>query len=339
MRLATVAGRVLTAAACLAVIGLAAGTAEAAPPKYDYFVVGDPADAVATPTGGLALMGGGTDQDAAFQWMNGRSGGGDFLVIRTTGTDAYNQWIYDFGGVNSAATLVIKNAAATTDPFVINTIKGAEALFIAGGDQSTYTGMWKGTPVEDAIQFVIDKGGVIGGTSAGLMVLSEFIYTGELGAIVSSQALANPFHRYVTLTRDFLTVPMMAGKLTEAHLIERDRMGRHLTFLARLINDGWASDVKGIALERESAFLVLPNGSGSLVGPAGTAAAYFTRTAGQPQVCQNRTPLTYLNIPVYKVTGSATFNINTWTGSGGVAYTLSVNNGVLTSTQPGGNIY
>jgi hypothetical protein len=56
-------------------------------------------------------------------------------------------------------------------------------------------------------------------------------------------------------------------------------------------------------------------------------------------VCQNRTPLTYLNIPVYKVTGSATFNINTWTGSGGVAYTLSVNNGVLTSTQPGGNIY
>lgn len=54
-------------------------------------------------------------------------------------------------------------------------------------------------------------------------------------------------------------------------------------------------------------------------------------------MCQNKTPLTYLNIPVYKVTGAATFN-NTWTGSGGVADTLSVNNGVQTSTQPGGNI-
>jgi cyanophycinase-like exopeptidase len=171
------------------------------------------------------------------------------------------------------------------------------------------------------------------------MVLSEFVYTGATGSAVSSQTLADPFNRYVTLDRDFLTVPLMGGTLTEAHLIERDRMGRHIGFLARLINDGWASQVKGIALEAQSAFLVLPNGSGSLVGPAGVAAAYFLRTPGQPQVCRPKTPLTYLNIPVYKVTGSATFNINTWTGSGGVAYTLSANNGVLTSTQPGGNIY
>jgi cyanophycinase len=56
-------------------------------------------------------------------------------------------------------------------------------------------------------------------------------------------------------------------------------------------------------------------------------------------VCRPKTPLTYLNIPVYKVTGAATFNISTWSGSGGVADTLSANNGVVTSTQPGGNIY
>jgi cyanophycinase len=338
MRL-TVAAKGSIVAALFLGAALLTGGAEAAPPKYSYFVVGDPADAVATPTGGIALMGGGLDQDAAFQWMNGRSGGGDFLVIRTTGTDAYNQWVYDFGGVNSAATLIIKNREASSVQFVIDTIRNAEALFIAGGDQSTYTALWKGTPVEDAIQYVINKGGVVGGTSAGLMVLSEFVYTGATGSATSSQTLADPFNRYVTLDRDFLTVPLMGGTLTEAHLIERDRMGRHIGFLARLINDGWASEVKGIALEAQSAFLVLPNGSGTLVGPAGVAAAYFLRTPGVPQVCRPKTPLTYLNIPVYKVTGAATFNISTWTGSGGVAYTLSANNGVLTSTQPGGNIY
>jgi cyanophycinase-like exopeptidase len=319
-------------------LGPLAGRAEAAAPKYSYFVVGDPADAVATPTGGLALMGGGTDQDAAFAWMNARSGGGDFVVIRTTGTDAYNQWIYDMGGVNSVATLVLKNRDASFVPFVADTIRNAEVLFIAGGDQSTYTAQWKGTPVEDAIQAVIAKGGVIGGTSAGLMVLSEFVYTGETGSAVSSQTLANPFNRYVTLDRDFLTIPLIGGTLTEAHLIERDRMGRHIGFLARLITDGWATDVKGIAIEAASAFLVLPNGQGSLVGPS-TAAAYFLRTPGPPEVCQPKVPLTYRNIPVYKVTGGATFNISTWNGSGGVAYTLSAENGVLTSTQPGGNIY
>lgn len=41
---------------------------------HQYFVGGDPADAQVSPTGGLALMGGGTDIDAAFAWMNGRSG-------------------------------------------------------------------------------------------------------------------------------------------------------------------------------------------------------------------------------------------------------------------------
>lgn len=42
-------------------------------------------------------MGGGTDVDAAFKWMIERSGGGNFVVIRTAGTDAYNPYIYNLG--------------------------------------------------------------------------------------------------------------------------------------------------------------------------------------------------------------------------------------------------
>ena len=82
-------------------------------------------------------MGGGTDVDAAFQWMCQRSGNGDFLVIRATGTDAYNPYIQQLcPGENSVATLIIPNRAAASDPFVITTIQNAEALWIAGGDQS-----------------------------------------------------------------------------------------------------------------------------------------------------------------------------------------------------------
>jgi cyanophycinase len=44
---------------------------------------------VVTPTLlGLVLEGGGTDIDESYRWMIERSGGGDFLVIRTSGTDA-----------------------------------------------------------------------------------------------------------------------------------------------------------------------------------------------------------------------------------------------------------
>jgi cyanophycinase len=67
--------------------------------------------------------------------------------------------------------------------------------------------------------------------------------------------------------------------------------------------------------------------------------AYMLSTPGMPEVCEERTPLTYLDIDVYKITDSSTFNLATWTGTGGTAYELSAVDGVLTSTQPGGAIY
>src|SRR6476660_7358057 len=124
--------------------------------QYSYFRVGNAADVTTVTTGGTVLMGGGTDVDAAFQWMCGRSGNGDFLVIRATGTDAYNPYIQDLcPSANSVATLIIPNRAAASDPFVASTIQSAEALWIAGGDQSDYINFWKGTPVEDSLNTLI----------------------------------------------------------------------------------------------------------------------------------------------------------------------------------------
>src|SRR5437899_353229 len=105
--------------------------------SYSYFRVGSPNDITTSTTAGTVLMGGGTDVDAAFQWMCQRSGGGDFLVIRATGTDAYNPYIQQLcPGESSVATLIIPNRAAASDPFVVSTIQNAETLFIAGGNQA-----------------------------------------------------------------------------------------------------------------------------------------------------------------------------------------------------------
>ena len=101
---------------------------------YSYFRVGSPTDITTSTTPGTVLMGGGTDVDAAFRWMCQRSGGGDFLVIRATGTDAYNPYIQQLcPNENSVSTLIIPNRAAASDPFVASTMENAEALFIAGG--------------------------------------------------------------------------------------------------------------------------------------------------------------------------------------------------------------
>jgi len=85
--------------------------------QYSYFRVGNSSDITTTTTPGIVLMGGGTDVDAAFQWMCGRSGGGDFLVIRATGTDAYNPYIQQLcPGINSVATLIIPIARLLATP-------------------------------------------------------------------------------------------------------------------------------------------------------------------------------------------------------------------------------
>lgn len=303
--------------------------------QYEYYVVGNSADVVTSTTAGTVLAGGGTDVEAAFQWMINKSGGGDFVVIRATGTDAYNPWINGLGTVNSVETLIIKSRAAASDPFVVAKIQNAEAVFIAGGDQSDYVNFWKGTPVEDAIHYVANvKQAPVGGTSAGLAILGQFLYSGQSTSVTSSQALANPYHSYVTLDRDFLTLANLGGVITDSHFGARDRMGRLLVFLARIVKDGWASSVRGIGVDEATAILVEPNGSATRVG---TGAAYFVSSNGTPATCVSGTPLTYTGLATYKVSGAATFNLATWTGSGGTAYTLNVNAGAVSSSN--GSIY
>src|SRR5438105_14302017 len=146
--------------------------------QYSYFRVGNANDVSTATTPGTVLMGGGTDVDAAFQWMCQRSGGGDFLVIRATGTDAYNPYIQSLcPGENSVATLIIPNASAAIDPFVASTINNAEALWIAGGNQAAYINFWTGSAVQNGLNALIARGVPIGGTSAGMNVLSQFVYS------------------------------------------------------------------------------------------------------------------------------------------------------------------
>jgi cyanophycinase len=320
---------------------LAAAAVHGAPrARYDYYLTGNAADAFGTTEFGIGLMGGGTDVDELFAWMGDRAGGGDFVVIRASGADGYNQYVFDLAPFDSVETLVLKNRAASSDPFVLKTILNAEALFIAGGDQSNYVNYWKGTPIEDAIHTLAANGVPIAGTSAGTAVLSEFIYAAQRKSVTSSEALANPFSRNITLDRDFLLLPYLGGIITDQHLIERDRIGRTLTFMARIVADGWTTESKAIAIDRETAVLIDVSGAATIVANDDhpTPYAYFM-SGGAPQVVAPKTPLTYLNLQVQRAQPGSTFNLTTWAGTALTSYTLNVENGVISSTQPNGSIY
>lgn len=307
-------------------------------PGYKYFVEGDPSD-VTTPTSpGLLLMGGSTDVDSAMRWMISKSGGGDFVIIRAAGTDAYNPYIYtELGGVNSAETIILTKERAAFNPFVIDKIRKAEALFIAGGDQWNYVHDWKNTPIEDAIQYVAQKGAPVGGTSAGLAILGEFVFSAEHDTVTSTQALKNPYQPGVALARDFLDLPYMQGVITDSHFVARDRMGRLMTFLARLLQDGWASQARGIGVNERTALVVEADGMATLHGEG---PVYFLQTTRRPDLCTKAKPLTFRGVQVFRITGAGTtFDLAHWEGGNGTEYYLSAVNGELESTLTDGLIY
>ena len=109
-------------------------------------------------------------------------------------------------------------------------------------------------------------------------------------------------------------------------------MGRLVAFLARVIQDGNAAQVSAIATDERTAYLMEPDGTGVVTG---AGAAFFLRTTGPPDICRRDMPLTFKDLSVYRVKAGGTFNIASWTGTAGQAYTLSAIGGVLKSTQPG----
>jgi cyanophycinase-like exopeptidase len=326
----------------LACSGYAAAAPEAsAQHAYRYYVKGSAAD-VQRPTRGLfVLQGGGDDVDQNYIRMGEMGGGGDFVVLRATGDDEYNDYIYGLCHCDSVETLVVDSRAAASDPFVVKTVRNAEAVFIAGGDQGNYIRFWKGTPLQDAINFVVAKPAPIGGTSAGMAVAGEVVYsaTGP-DSLTSPDGLANPFDVNLTLERDFLKLPRLQGIITDQHLHERDRIGRTVTLLARLVKDGWSEHPRAIAADRETAVHIDPaTGLAEVFATAKhpTPYAYFMSVKDPPQRCERGQPLTLRNVEVYRIKPGGRFDIAAWKGQGGIDYTLSAENGTLKSSR--GEVY
>ncbi len=314
--------------------------------SYEYFRVGNSADYSASPRAGFALMGGGSDLDEAFRWLCDHAGGGDLLVLRATGKDDYNPYIKKICHLNSVATVVIPNKAAAEDPFVAQAIHHASALFIAGGDQANYVNFWADTPVQTELNAAIERGVPVGGTSAGLAVLGEYAYSAQGDKpddpnLDSKTAMADPFNSRVTIVKSFIHIPLLSGIITDTHFARRDRLGRLLTFLAR-VNKSPEIDaptatkgIRGIGVQERAAVLLEPDGTARVVG---RGPAYFIECPhAQGSVVQG-SPLTYGPYSIRKVVPGHTFNVKDWSGDG-VLYTLTVTGGIIQSSQPGGSAY
>lgn len=320
--------------------------------SYTNWIVGDPTDS--TPSnflGGIVLAGGGTDNNDAMAWMLARADGGDAVVIRASNSDGYNNYFFSELGVsvNSVETIRFDGPTAAEDPYVIQQIRNAEVLFIAGGDQFDYYEYWKDTPIQEAINYLINEKGVtVGGTSAGMAILGGAYYTPSGGSLQAEQALSDPFHPNINILGkdDFINAPFLTDVITDTHFDQRERRGRHITFLARIATD-YETQSFGIACNEVTAVCIDENGIAQIFGeyPEYGDYAYFLKSNCQedplPEIFEAGQAYTWNRnqsaVKVYQVpgtiSGNNTFDLNDWTtGTGGEWHNWYVDNGVFHET-------
>ena len=105
---------------------------------FEVFNTGSSSDGLYQSSGGVCLMGGASENDDAMAWFLERAGGGDVLVLRASGSDGYNDYLYNDLGVdvNRVTTVVCQTASASFHPDVLALVNGAEAIWFAGGNQA-----------------------------------------------------------------------------------------------------------------------------------------------------------------------------------------------------------
>jgi len=221
--------------------------------------------------GSLLLVGGGAEEagdwsDAPYQWAIEQAENKRVAIISFDEPDFWLQDYFLSLGADDARTYQLSNGAISDAPVTFDTLTSYDMIFIRGGDQTKYYETYVGTQTQQALQAIWNRGGVLGGTSAGMALLSNIVFTAEQGTVYPDEVLTNPLDERVTLRNDFLqTLP--GNWIFDTHLVERGRMPRLIGFLANwyLKTGGIA---QGIGVDDRTAFCIGKNGRGEVFGTA-----------------------------------------------------------------------
>jgi cyanophycinase-like exopeptidase len=306
----------------------------AAPGYVDAVTTGNPKGEYVYPKqAGYVMQGGGTAV-AAEKWLIEHAGGGRIVLladsmgpnlpedeaITQSFVKVAQQYNLKMGKVElidfNETTTAAKQAAQLQS--IYNDLVNAGAIFILGGNQWRYINIWQGTKVQAALNDVIGKT-TIGGTSAGCAVLGNVVYypaaqpsgTTSYDGITSPIALHDPFSGQIAFKQNFVKIPALQSAITDTHfglitygvpgadnLSDRQRYGRMMVFLARMMQPGGVeylkgADARGLGVDADTAVLLNANGVGQVVG---SGFAYFFVAKQKPLILKNTkppTPLTY----------------------------------------------
>lgn len=197
-------------------------------------------------------------------------------------------------GATDVVDLVIETVEQADDPALEPVFEHVDAVFIRGGDQGKYYDLWNDRRIERCILRVHERGGGIGGTSAGAMSLAHYALAGST-SVQSEQVLRDSHHPILNdesdggsaIHADF--IPLVRDALIDTHVTQRGRLGRMCGALARAVQDSGRSTLYAIGLDQQVGVViegttatVIGIGAVDLIHP--TPASRLVRRTGKPLV-------------------------------------------------------
>jgi cyanophycinase len=234
--------------------------------SFLYKKIGNNSDVQASSKELYLLLGGGKNEESGFTQFLKSAGGGDVLVISAK-PELNQRYTHDLWNIaednkidlDSVETISFLSSKAGSKAFVINKIKNAEAIFFTGGNQARYLLRIKGTKAHKALLRKIKDGAPVAGTSAGLAVMGEYIFSAKKGGLSSSYVLRNPHASEIIIDKGFLEIEALSGLITDTHFMNRSREGRLLTFMFRTQFDFELTSLAGVGIDEQSSLLVTRN--------------------------------------------------------------------------------
>jgi cyanophycinase len=225
--------------------------------------------------GSLVIVGGGGTPDTVWQRFMQLAGGDTARIVQVQ-TAAANADETDTTSVlrawwarkpRSVTIFHTTNKERANDPAYVKPLREATGVWFVGGVQSRITDAYLGTLVEKELNALLQRGGVIGGTSAGAAIMTKVMITG-----------GNP---EATLGTGFGFLP---GAIADQHFIRRNRQPRLVGALRK--NPG----LIGFGIDEQTALIVHSGNRLEVLGESLVLAIRIPAAGGEAVVDTLRPP-------------------------------------------------
>jgi cyanophycinase len=137
--------------------------------------------------GKLIIIGGGTIPDSLFTFFANYCGGKDQPIVYIPTATEDEEFIqkgehllkFSTRGFTHLSTIHTRNKKIADDPKNIELMRHAKGLYFGGGDQDLIAAAYGGTKLYDEFIALLNRGGVIMGTSAGATIMGSLLIGGD----------------------------------------------------------------------------------------------------------------------------------------------------------------